>query len=87
MLYKRILLRYSNQYIKEAAVNTPHEFGKKFETIFAYDISPLTYLVEKAAYRNIDVDEQDKKLVLTIYSQVKKVVKAYKRNKRNSHSV
>lgn len=87
MLYKRILLKYSNQYIKEAAVNTPYEFAKKFETIFAYDISPLTYLVEKVAYRNIDVDEQDKRLALTIYSQVKKVVKAYKRKKVNSHFV
>ena len=87
MLYRRILLKYSNQYIKEAAINTPYEFARKFEMVFAYDISPLTYLVEKVAYRDIEVDEQDKKIALTTYSQIKKVVKAYKRNKRNSHSV
>ncbi len=79
MLYKRILHKHSAQYISAAAINTPYEFAEKFEAIFAYDISPFTYLVEKAAYRNVEVDERDKKEAVFIYMQTKKIIKNHRK--------
>ena len=85
-LYKRILQKDTAFYIKDAITLTPYEFALKFEAIFGYDISALTYLVEKAAYRQEAVSEQDKQDAIAGYTQVKKVIKDYKR-KKNSRSV
>ena len=85
-LYKRILQKDTAFYIKDAITLTPYEFALKFEAIFGYDISALTYLVEKAAYRKEAVSEQDKQDAIAGYTQVKKVIKDYKR-KKNSRFV
>ena len=85
-LYKRILQKDTASYIKDAITLTPYEFALKFEAIFGYDISALTYLVEKAAYRQEAVSEQDKQDAIAGYTQVKKVIKDYKR-KKNSRFV
>lgn len=78
MLYKRILNKHSLQYIKEATKNTPYEYAKKFEEIFEFDISPLTYLVERAAYGNGIVTDKERIEAMEMYQQVKKVIRQKK---------
>ena len=68
-------------------VCTPYEFALKFEEIFGYDISRFVYLVEKAAYQKQVVNEQDKNEALKSYKVIKKVIKDYKKDKKNSQKV
>lgn len=82
MLYKRLLEKYAIRYIKVPLVNTPYEFAHKFEELFGEDISPLTYLVEKAAYARETVNSQDKADASKVYHKAKKAVKEYKRKKK-----
>lgn len=82
LLYRRILDKYVLRYMKEPSVNTPYEFAEKFEELFGLDISPLTYLVEKAAYGKNAVNEQDKVNAEEMYRKAKKAVKEYKEKKK-----
>lgn len=82
LLYRRILDKYSTGYIKEPSMNTPYEFAEKFEEVFEFDISPLTYLVEKAAYGKNAVTEQDKAKAEEMYRKAKKAVKEHKEKKK-----
>lgn len=82
MLYRRILDKYAIRYINAPFVNTPYEFAGKFEEVFGLDISPLTYLVEKAAYGKTAVNSQDKSEAEKVYHRAKKAVKEYKRKKK-----
>lgn len=87
LLYKRILHKYSIQYIKEEGINTPYEFSEKFEQIFAFDSSTFIYLVEKAAYRNVSITANERKEAMELYQQIKKVIKTYKRKNKTSRFV
>ena len=82
LLYRRLLDKYAIRYIKAPSVNTPYEFAEKFEAVFGLDISPLTYLVEKAAYGKTAVTEQDREIAEEMYRKAKKAVKEYKAKKR-----
>lgn len=79
LLYKRILEKCVSRHIKDAYVNTPYEFAEKFESIYEYDISPLTYLVEKAVYGKNTINEQERKMAVEMYLKVKKVVREKKK--------
>ena len=82
MLYQRIADKWVGFYMKDARIYTPYEFAREFEEVFAIDISPLTYLVEKTAYAKITVNEQDKDMAREVYLQARRAVKEYKRKKR-----
>lgn len=79
MIYRRVLDKYSLPYISNASWKTPYEFSKEFEAIFALDISPFIYLVEKIAYRNTVVDESEKMLAMETYRNIKTAVKEKKK--------
>lgn len=79
MIYRRVLDKYSLPYISNASWKTPYEFAKEFEAIFALDISPFIYLVEKIAYRNTVVDESEKMLAMETYRNIKTAVKEKKK--------
>lgn len=81
LIYKRIREKITKGYIKENSAKTPYEFALQFEEIFDYDISALIYLVEKAAYQNADITNQDKQTALEIYRQIKSKIKEHKKNK------
>ena len=79
MIYRRVLDKYALPYISNASWKTPYEFAKEFETIFAQDISPFIYLVEKIAYRNTAVDESEKMLAMETYRNIRIAVKEKKK--------
>ncbi len=83
MLYKRIRDKETYAYIKDSMADTPYEFALQFEYVFQQDISALIYLVEKAAYRNVSITNQEKQVALEIYQQIKSIIKEYKRKKRH----
>ena len=84
LLYKRILEKDTAVYIKNAEAKTPYEFALKFEEIFEYDISSFIYLVEKVSYQKNSVSEQEKREAISNYREVKRVIKEYKKDKKNS---
>ena len=79
MIYRRVLDKYALPYISNASWKTPYEFAKEFETIFAQDISPFIYLVEKIAYRNTAVDESEKMLAMETYRKIRIALKEKKK--------
>lgn len=87
LLYRRIMEKEALVYITRIEACTPYEFALQFEEIFDYDISAFVYLVEKAAYQKKIVNEQDKNEALKSYKVIKKVIKDYKKDKRNSQNV
>ena len=82
MLYKRLREKDAGIYIKDNLADTPYEFAVQFEDIFGYDISAFVYLVEKSAYRNEEVSNQDKQTSIEIYRQIKSQIKEYKKNNK-----
>ena len=84
LLYKRILEKDTAVYIKNAEAKTPYEFALKFEEIFEYDISSFIYFVEKVSYQKNSVSEQEKREAISNYREVKRVIKEYKKDKKNS---
>lgn len=87
MIYKRILEKESDKYIENGPANTPYEYAERFEKVTGYDISPLTYMVEKVIYRCIEADETEKKQAIEIYSRAKQAVKESKKNHRKNRKI
>ena len=87
LLYKKIMEKDAAIYIKNLEMCTPYEVALKFEEIFGYDISSFVYLVEKAAYQKQTVNEQDKQDAFVSYRAIKRVIKDYKKDKKNSRRV
>lgn len=82
MLYEKILDKYSGKHILNANTHTPYEYAKRYEEVMELDISPLVLLVEKVAYQNAELYEEDKKLALGIYTKAKETARR-KKHRRN----
>lgn len=87
MLYKRVREKETAFYMKDNLTDTPYEFALQFEKIFDYDISALIYLVEKAAYQEAEVTENDKQKALEIYMKIEHIMKEHRKNKKNARNV
>lgn len=82
MLYKRMLNKYSGRHMENVTTNTPYEYAEKFEAIAEYDISPLSYMVEKAVYENGALSERDKSQAKDIYMNAIQAIKKAKKSHR-----
>ena len=82
MLYKRVLEKYTAEYIKEPFINTPYEYSVKFEELFGWDISPFVYLVENISYNRKDMEPGAYENALVYYQKIKKTVKEYKKGNK-----
>lgn len=82
MLYKRIQLRSTRNVIKNAGMNTPYEYAHAFETLTDYDISELSYMVERVAYEGGRLHDAEKAKAKEIYLGAKEAVKAWKKRGR-----
>ncbi len=71
MIYSRINKRYENY--------TPKQYGAQFEKDFQYDIKPLVKMVEKAAYTQNSITDEEKNSAKLIYQSVRKNVKKTKK--------
>lgn len=81
LLYRRIQRKYTKEEMGEVGPTTPYEYARKFEQIYEDDICELSLLVEKAAYMQDDVTEEDKQKALEIYEKVRELLKQKKRKK------
>ena len=82
MLYKRVLEKYTAEYIKEPFINTPYEYSVKFEELFGGDISPFVYLVENISYNRKDMEPGAYENALVYYQKIKKTIKEYKKGNK-----
>lgn len=81
MIYTRLRDRYSYRLMKASDTLTPYEFAAEFEKTVEFDISSLSYMVERVAYENKELSETDRKTALEIYRNARKAIKAHKRKK------
>lgn len=81
MIYTRLRDRYSYRLMKASDTLTPYEFAVEFEKTVEFDISSISYMVERVAYENKELSETDRKTALEIYRNARKAIKAHKRKK------
>ncbi len=83
MLYKRIQEKYAKDFIKKSGTLTPYEFAQKFEEELEYDISELSYMVERTAYTQESIGVEEQERAKAIYQSVKKVMKEKVKKREN----
>ena len=79
MLYKRMVNRYEDTIIGNGELYTPKEYGTVFSKQIGYDIMPFIELVEKAAYRDNEIDSAEVSIALNVYYDGKKALKEHKK--------
>ena len=79
MLYKRMVNRYEDTIIGNGELYTPKEYGTVFSKQIGYDIMPFIELVEKAAYRDNEIDSAEVSIALNVYYDGKKALKVHKK--------
>jgi hypothetical protein len=77
MIYKRIVNKYGDTFISNGEIYTPNEYGIIFSKLIGYDIMPFIELVEKAAYRDEEIDNSEVSIALEMYLDVKKALKVH----------
>lgn len=82
LLYKRILDNRSDNQIENGPANTPYEYADRFEKTTGYDISALTYMVEKAVYRCDELTTAEKNQAIGMYEAAKRAIKESKKARR-----
>ena len=81
MLYQRLQQRHAKGVISMGGICTPYEYAEKFEGLVGYDISELTYMVEKAAYEEVFLGEEQKKRAQEIYQGARQAIRQWKKQK------
>lgn len=79
MLYKGLVNKYGEAYISNGELYTPNEYGVVFNKLIGYDIMSFIELVEKAAYRDAEIDNTEVAVALKMYYEGKKALKLYKK--------
>ncbi len=82
LLYQRIQQKGARELIKNPSAYTPYEYAQKLEQMIGYDISELTYLVERAVYAQQTLGDADKAKAQEVYQGVKEIMKQQKKQKR-----
>lgn len=82
MLYKRMVDTYGNVIIKKGEVYTPNEYGMLFSEQVGYDLMPFIRLVEKAAYREDEIESEELLVALKMYFEGKIAIKESRKKKK-----
>ena len=79
MLYKTMVDTYGKIVIKNGVVYTPNEYGVHFSKQVGYDLMPFVELVEKAAYRETKISNEELSMALKMYFEAKVATKEYRK--------
>ena len=82
MLYKQMVKTYDNVIVMENEAYTPNEYGEFFSKCVGYDLMPFIRLVEKAAYREAKIENEELLMALKMYDEGKMAIKEYRKNKK-----